>query len=661
MSSGTRSSTGNLPKGSRNERLANLAQGLPASGINPKGSRGSIPEAEQQQQAADEGHIELPVHVKLPSRVAEQRGGSSSQPPTTRTADAEHIQNVCDAATLPLHQEIVNVREEVKKMSQAPPVRQQQQPNLDDDNPQVNALMDAIKSLGDVKRLIDDVSMLRQDTNYLLENASNQHDHGLHIPKDEPEVKHPEEIEKKYDLKVPKVKQEPNLQDKTLKIKIKDNKIIMVDSDDESIEDTPDVIEETTREEELIPFFSRKEGPAYPGLTTIRPSDPDFDRLMNYRFYRLIKRAHQRSADSMIVAHRRLTAMTLTLGEWKFDGRDPILIFQFLTRLTEEADLNQLTEAQAFATLPRFLSGMAETQFRSARGSSRAGGIHNWPQAIQYLLQTYATPSAIRQAAQRVQDTKQLPQEDETEFSLRLNNSITRCGNVYDETKRMTLFVNGLIPEIQPMVARYRERSSRTSLRYEELVQYARDEGLSFRARNKNQRPSPRLSSAGPKRSVHFVDEYAQLEGNTPSQQQLMYLGGDSHQEELTSIDTNELPSTEPSLNQGYLEEEQLLYTETTRPPAIRYGDRQSSRNRPGWVNKPKLVCYHCYAKDKHVSPDCDITANQLSEVIRNYDLLTAQERERVPRIAYNIAKQLAKSLGGPENSNEGGNHSKNV
>ena len=218
------------------------------------------------------------------------------------------------------------------------------------------------------------------------------------------------------------------------------------------------------------------------------------------------------------------------------------------------------------------------------------------------------------------------------------------------------------------MVARYRERTSRNSLRYEELVQYARDEGQSLRARSGIHRQSQRLASANTntKRSVHLIDEFAQLGDDPPSQQQhqqLLYLGGDSNQSGLTSVATSELPSTEPSIQQAYLEEDQLLYTQTTKSSAIRYGDRQSSRNRPGWITKPRLVCYHCYVANKHVSPDCDLTLDNLHQTIDNYESLTEEERERVPRIAYNMAKQLEKGVGASEPSAEigGDNHPKNV
>ena len=250
------------------------------------------------------------------------------------------------------------------------------------------------------------------------------------------------------------------------------------------------------------------------------------------------------------------------------------MVFEFLTRLTEEADLNQLSEAQAFATLPRFLSGSAETRYRAARGSSRTGAIRSWPDAVQYLLRTYATPASIREAVAKVSSTKQNQGEDETEYSVRLCHAIQRCGNVYDDSRRMTLFINGLIPEIQSVVARYREKNPRDSLQYEDLVQFARDEGITLRARyGTNRRTSTNTPQATSKpvsdtrypekRSVHFMDQGTQAEDqNTLPSEHLMMMNHDWHHHHgaaPSSVCTSDLPSTEVSAPRYPPEAEQLL------------------------------------------------------------------------------------------------------
>ena len=169
----------------------------------------------------------------------------------------------------------------------------------------------------------------------------------------------------------------------------------------------------------------------------------------------------------------------------------------------------------------------------------------------------------------------------------------------------MTFFINGLSLETQSVVARYREKTPRRLLRYEELVQFALDEGQACRTRREvsSQQPQPQRKPTSAirhpdKHAVHFVDDDEVIaEGATP-QDQLLFLNGSLP----PSIATNELPSTDESSYQDIPENEQLLYTQVTRPPALRYNDRRNNLNRPGWISRPNIVCYQCYVVNKHVS-----------------------------------------------------------
>ena len=76
------------------------------------------------------------------------------------------------------------------------------------------------------------------------------------------------------------------------------------------------------------------------------------------------------------------------MKEYKFSGEDPILIFDFLSRLVEEADTNGMSEGQLMVCLPHMLTTKAAQQYRSASNSSRSNGLKYWPVAVQYLLRT---------------------------------------------------------------------------------------------------------------------------------------------------------------------------------------------------------------------------------------------------------------------------------
>ena len=79
-----------------------------------------------------------------------------------------------------------------------------------------------------------------------------------------------------------------------------------------------------------------------------------------------------------------------------------------------------------------------------------------------------------------MRDIWQKPTESEIDYSARLNQAEIRCGNVHPIAKKITIFVRGLNPAIEPLITRVREGNPSRS--YIELVQIARDHGGAFRA-----------------------------------------------------------------------------------------------------------------------------------------------------------------------------------
>ena len=86
---------------------------------------------------------------------------------------------------------------------------------------------------------------------------------------------------------------------------------------------------------------------------------------MSYRYFRLRKMAQTRDRARKSQFLKLLKNLDLSFSERKFSGRDPILIFDFLTRMVEECDTLGMSEAQEFMALPHFLSNNARTQYLS--------------------------------------------------------------------------------------------------------------------------------------------------------------------------------------------------------------------------------------------------------------------------------------------------------
>ena len=109
--------------------------------------------------------------------------------------------------------------------------------------------------------------------------------------------------------------------------------------------------------------------------------------------------------------------------------------------------------------MPYFLIGDVEKLFRAAQcaGSTALEGGENWPQAVQYLLRTYATPNVIRDAVSQARAISQKDDEDEVAYSTRLYKALYRCGNIFPQQEQITMFLDGLLPTTRTIVARHRE------------------------------------------------------------------------------------------------------------------------------------------------------------------------------------------------------------
>jgi hypothetical protein len=97
----------------------------------------------------------------------------------------------------------------------------------------------------------------------------------------------------------------------------------------------------------------------------------------------------------------------------QFTGEHAIRIFDFLTVMRDAFDVNSISEGTAYLLLPHFLAGKAKHGVLS-RWRQVAPALPKYPVAVQFLLQSYATPRVIATACQRVISAKQDTTETET-------------------------------------------------------------------------------------------------------------------------------------------------------------------------------------------------------------------------------------------------------
>ena len=356
-------------------------------------------------------------------------------------------------------------------------------------------------------------------------------------------------------------------------------------------------------------------------------------------------------------------------------------MLDFLAKIVREFNIQGMKESQAFRVLPDFLSGFARNQFRSVSETMHPdqGGIDSWPEAVQWLLRSYATNNAVRTAILELRDVQQLPQEAEKICYMRLTDASNRCGNVHSVDELATMFVDGLDSTTKTVVARYRESHRRVS--FLELVEYAQAEGDAVRARSRNMRratldPRPAKSmttrwasrpttrsnpigllqsSADSDGTVQRPPEGSRYDGVNLAQEAGHYTSEPSFTEEPSTSQEKtaqelDIRPYEPALaldgrNRGH-----------TDPGRVPFSDGRTIFSRPGWGGerprsqkglphapsryKMNLICHECYAKG-HIKPDCLHPLRDREIVISNYNGLTPQEKASVPAVSYLRIKAL--------------------
>lgn len=112
-----------------------------------------------------------------------------------------------------------------------------------------------------------------------------------------------------------------------------------------------------------ISFHQRRKGYKHPDHDSLVRSDDRIDRLMSYCYYRVMNTRHIRTHQSTTPLHKSLKKIELTMRDQRFSGEDLVLVFDFLTRVVEEADslgMNEVNSLFAFnISSPRTLSSIS--------------------------------------------------------------------------------------------------------------------------------------------------------------------------------------------------------------------------------------------------------------------------------------------------------------
>lgn len=83
--------------------------------------------------------------------------------------------------------------------------------------------------------------------------------------------------------------------------------------------------------------------------------------------------------------------------------------------------------------------------------------------------------------------------DSEIELGSRENTDAYLCGDVFNDENKVKLYVEELIPRNIKLVARYCRDQKNYSFNFEELLQYASDEGEAYHMQKQKVRRGPKL------------------------------------------------------------------------------------------------------------------------------------------------------------------------
>jgi hypothetical protein len=202
---------------------------------------------------------------------------------------------------------------------------------------------------------------------------------------------------------------------------------------------------------------SDEEGPAHPttargrslgrrvhGLVELESRLPEYQGLVSYRAYRL-KDTEQLIDEEDTGRVNGYLKRVKHHFSYTFAGDPPLKVLDFLSTLKEALDLNHVSEGVAALILPYLLAGEAKEGVQ-AMWKENSPKVPKYPAAVAWLLESYATDSAMDAAADQFLTAKQRPGEGEDTFATRLRKYAADAGNVFKEDALVSRYLAGLHP-----------------------------------------------------------------------------------------------------------------------------------------------------------------------------------------------------------------------
>ncbi|GAB0491624.1 hypothetical protein MMPV_002878 [Pyropia vietnamensis] len=247
-------------------------------------------------------------------------------------------------------------------------------------------------------------------------------------------------------------------------------------------------------------------------------SDDRFAAVLSYETYRLRnKKAKYGSAEARKMGRKTRDMKHSFAGYPPFSGKEPLRIFAWLRKFVKACNDNDVTEGMALYAAPHFMTGDAEVRYTrvlpDSAGTASGAKVDSYPEAVNWLLLTYAEPHTLALAQDTFSRAIKEPDEPVEAFASRLRALSELCGNIHSEGTMKQQLIQGL-PEYVRTDAFVFNTPSAT---YQQLATYTAGKVKAAQDMARLGQPSSSRGAyplgKGPPREL-FVEQMRQLRGN---------------------------------------------------------------------------------------------------------------------------------------------------
>lgn len=242
-------------------------------------------------------------------------------------------------------------------------------------------------------------------------------------------------------------------------------------------------------------------------LPPILVTNRRFERLLSIERYRLPNRDHRQGPVVTRTVNKWAHHLRPALEPVEFNGEPPIAALQWIMTLVRLLRDTKLSEGAGIRLWPHFLKDSAREEFITVHEDcdEDLGGVSTWPEAVHWLLTTYAREEYLQDAADKLEAMRQQPGEREEVFAGRLRKQSRVIAGAYSTEDLMGLFQRGTTPEKRALLRIERPKFTGPTA-FHDFVSYASALGQNSGITRRPSTPHFRVGTKAPGRTVNHLE-----------------------------------------------------------------------------------------------------------------------------------------------------------